>query len=583
MRRHLLLVALTLLVLTSFVYIWTSSFEAVSLPFNVTLLDARTAVISPLRGTPLPTGLQAGDVIDLVALDPRARSAIGALSSVSIGRHQPRGVRYDLVLHRGGAESRVTVETVDLEPTAGIRWFQWVSVLAATMFGLTGLLALWRGRDWPAVNMTLWMFANVIAIALSILPADGVKSVVLLFLSGLMYMLARVGFYFMIESMVRRYLSARAQTLFRAAFAALLLAGLCTLPSAGLVYYVTGWAGLLWRGLGVVLVLSYLPPIALLAFAYRKAEAAHRLRLRWSMWASGLLVFAIAVNDTVLLGFPATYIVGFVAALLSNLCFLYAVLRHRVVDVAIIIDRALVYGLVTTLVVGVIAAVNSLVLRFALPPGAGIVLQVVVPLSLGIVLSKVRALMDKAVEQMFFRRRYLAGQALRDFAKRAVHIDRVQDLFEATAREVSRYTGSSAVAVYSAESAGFKRLLHAGADGYPAMLNNNDDAVLALRAEGLATDLRRLTSALGTDSCVFPMLVFGNLRGLIVVKNRTGEHFDADEKTLLTEVAQDVGSAWRILRARENEALVLALAERRVPTLEVACDQAQALRLSWGG
>jgi hypothetical protein len=97
--------------------------------------------------------------------------------------------------------------------------------------------------------------------------------------------------------------------------------------------------------------------------------------------------------------------------------FLYAVLRHRVVDVSVFIDRTLVYGGMTALVVGILAAVNSLVEHAALGTNASLLVQVIVPLALGIVLSRVRLYLDRIVEQVFFRRKYLAEKALRRFAR----------------------------------------------------------------------------------------------------------------------------------------------------------------------
>lgn len=581
MRRYLLLIPLTALALAAVTYFWVLSFHTVALPFTVTVTDANTGVITPMRGAALPDGIEVGDEMDLSALGPDARSAVATVTFLSIGHHLPLGAGYDFVLRHDGESRHVAVKTVELAPILSVRWFGWLTSLATTLFSITGLLAMWRGRDRAAAAMAVWMFTNVFALALLDFPADGLHGVLLVSFAGLLFLMSRVGFYIMLETMAGSALTSRARTFFRAALALLLLVGLSTLPSAALIYYLTGWAGLLKPIYSLVVTLSYLPPLVLLAFVYHKSESSRRLRLRWTLWGSAFLVFGIAVDDTVIFGFPASYIVGFVAALVGNVCFLYAVLRHRVVTLSVAVNRTLVYGSVTALVVGVIAAVNNLALKFALPAGAGLALQVIVPLALGIVLSKLRTLMDKLVEQVFFRGRYLTEQSLRGFARRAGHIDGAQDLIAATVREVTRHLGVSAAAIYSAETQGFRCMQQAGDGAYPASLGNNDDAVVAIRAEGTVTDLDRLSSALGTDSCVLPMLVLGNLRGLLVVRNRPGEHFGADEKTLLAEVAQEVGAAWRILRARENEALVLSLADGQLKTLKAARDRARALTLAW--
>ncbi|HVC28070.1 MAG TPA: hypothetical protein VNF48_00815, partial [Gammaproteobacteria bacterium] len=97
-----------------------------------------------------------------------------------------------------------------------------------------------------------------------------------------------------------------------------------------------------------------------------------------------------------------------------------------------------------------------------------------------------------------------------------------------------------------------------------------------------AADLADFPGQLGEDGCAFPMTVLGNLRGVIVCRNRPGEHYAAYEKQLLTEVAHSVGATWRILRARDNEALVAAMAEGKVPA-EALREKARALTLASGG
>ena len=122
-----------------------------------------------------------------------------------------------------------------------------------------------------------------------------------------------------------------------------------------------------------------------------------------------------------------------------------------------------------------------------------------------------------------------------------------------------------AVAIYSAEKQGYKRLRQSGVEEFPEELDIDDAALVALRTERAAVELPDVGSALGSDGCVFPMIVLGNLRGAVVCQNRPSMHYATDEKTLLTQVASDVGAALRILRARDNETIVAELAEGKVP------------------
>ena len=59
------------------------------MPFSFTVLDARTAVISPIHGISLPANLRAGDRIDLPSLDHEARIALAQANL-------PAGHRYDI-------------------------------------------------------------------------------------------------------------------------------------------------------------------------------------------------------------------------------------------------------------------------------------------------------------------------------------------------------------------------------------------------------------------------------------------------------------------------------------------------------
>jgi len=549
------------------------------LPLHVKLVDAGTMVVHPYENQPLPAGLQDDDRIDLAALDRGAREALAI--DVLQGR-LPAARQYDLAIIRGATLSHVTVTTSDFT-LAGWDLFQSVlSALATLILGVIASLLLWRGRDAAAYGLIVWTSGYLYGTVTSGIPSDGAIGLALSTLSQLFYVSARVGFYVAAAALVKASLPAPTRSIFHVVFAVVLLTGSLPHTFGPLLFVYAGSAEFMLSHFQLVYSWVYLVPVAMLAMGYRRVEAARRARLRWAIVCGITLAASVTMNNTIPPGYLVPEVAALVLFMFTFVGMAYALLRHRVVDVSIVIDRTLVYGGMTALVVGVVAAVNSIALKVALPPGAGLLLQVVVPLSLGIVLGKVRAFMDKVVEQVFFRRKYQAEQALRAFAKRVGHIDQAADLLQATAREVERHTGAPAVAIYSAESEGFRRLGRAGEDAYPAALGNNDDAAVALKAEGSALELQGLSSALGPDGCVIPMLVLGNLRGLLVVKNRAGEHFGSDEKALLTQVARDVGAAWRILRARDNEALVAAMAAGTVPPKK-AFAEAKKLSLGWAG
>ncbi len=344
----------------------------------------------------------------------------------------------------------------------------------------------------------------------------------------------------------------------------------------------SGWAGLMQPAFGILFTAPYFVPALMLVFGYSHAMQAQKPYLRWMLFNTTMLLVSIFLSNTSVMSLVTTLAVQSAFIAIGFCGFAYTVLRHRVVDVSVVLDRTLVYGATTALVVGIVAAMNSVVLRVTLGEHTGLLLQLVVPLALGIVLGKVRTYMDRVVEQVFFRRKYLSEKALEAFARQAGHMESASKLLDAAVREIQRNIRAPAVAIYSAEKQGYKLLRQAGADEFPKELDIDDAALVALRTERAAVDLPDVGSALGDDGCVFPMIVLGNLRGAVVCLNRPSVHYAMDEKTLLTQVASDVGAALRILRARDNETIVAELVEGKVPT-RVLRERARTMHLARAG
>jgi len=547
-------------------------FHPREVPLQAAFMDAHVAVFHPFAGFPLPAGIEDGDRADLrqQSLDTRILWTLPT---------RPLGETVDLVVQHGKETRIAKVGAVDTSGLPGILWFILSWSCSAVLVAAIALLLVWRGRDRAAFGMGLWASAYVFSAQWGQVPLGGLLGFGIFSLSVLCFLTARVGFYIMVETRVREALSPAQRLGFSLCFWSLMVLGTIYGLVGPVLEAFFGWAGLINNDYGLVLTASYGVPVVMLYVGYLRAAAAERQRLRWMLTSGILWVLGILLINTPVLGVASGVISSFL--LISALAgFLYAVLRLRVVDVSVFIDRALVYGGMTTLVVGVMAALNSLALRETLVPGAGFALQVLVPLSLGIVLGKVRSYLDRIVERVFFRKKYLAERALRTFARRVGHMEDTSALLDAAATEIRKRVDTPGLAIYSAESGGYRRVRLAGEATFPESLVNDDAAFVALRADRKAVDLGTVTSGLGEDGCVFPMLVLGNLRGAVVCRNRPGEHFAADEKKLLTQVSREVGAAWRILRARDNEALVEALAAGKEPA-EALREKARAL--SWAG
>ncbi len=327
---------------------------------------------------------------------------------------------------------------------------------------------------------------------------------------------------------------------------------------------------------GFVLTASYLVPVALLFASYRHADGAQRLRLRWMLWSSVVFVTSVFLNNTPLLGFLASDITNTALLPIAMAGFLYAVLRHRVVDVSFVLNRGLVYAATTSLVLGLFALFESLIERSALGHGASLALEFAVPLALGAALSTVHRRIDAVVERFFFRRQYRAEAALRRYAEDCAYITQPENLFELTVAQIVRHAGAPRVALYERTADAYVCIRQHGEPALPAQVALDDLAFVKLRARNAELDLDDTQSQLGRDGYAFPLMLRGSLLGALVVGQRPGEHYAADERELLFHVAHEVGAALFALRARESQAFVRALAQG---TLKPEEARAQAIQL----
>jgi hypothetical protein len=582
-RHYTFLTLLTLFIVASTVFSGFTLFKTAGLPVQINIVDTHTAVIEPIAGIPLPPGIRASDRMLLTAQPMPTRDVIGINTlSAYLAASLPLGHSYDFVIQRDKTQVTVPVTAVNLSDASGIPVVQWISFLQIVTLSILALLIIWRGHDRAAVGMALWTIGNIAGGAVAF-PLDGLAGLAMTVAANFGFVLARIGFYVMADAIARPILRPWIRRLYLGSFVLILGIGAGLVSLGGpILYSLTGWAGGLLPQSGLIWSASYLVPIMLLFSAFQGASLAQRMRLRWMLWSSVVWLAGILASNTPTFSLQFSVAFTDVCQLLGVMGFLYAVLRHRVVDVSVLLDRTLVYGAITALVVGILAAVNSLVQHAALGTSASLLLQVAVPLSLGIVLTHVRTYVNRIVERVFFRTKYLEEKALRSFARHCGHIQYIQSLLDNAVAEIQRHTRSPGVALYELTDDGYTCVRQTNTNVFPQHVHTDDSAMVAARAEQKAVDLSDHTSKLGADGCVFPMTVLGVVRGVLVCANRPGEHFASDEKELISQVTSDVGAAWRVLRARDNEAFVRTVASGQLD-IEAAKARAQSLQTAWVG
>jgi hypothetical protein len=181
-------------------------------------------------------------------------------------------------------------------------------------------------------------------------------------------------------------------------------------------YGVAGTAGDVFgafQSLGwLLLVVCLVASATSLVLRFRRARGVERLQLKWVAAASVLLVTSFLLWEVweglVPLGIGAMVVAAGIA-----------ILRHRLYDIDVVINRTLVYGALTATLAGAYLG-SVLLLQLALSPlteDSGLAIAGST-LAVAALFRPARARIQSAVDRRFYRRRYDAARTLEGFGAR---------------------------------------------------------------------------------------------------------------------------------------------------------------------
>ncbi len=149
----------------------------------------------------------------------------------------------------------------------------------------------------------------------------------------------------------------------------------------------------------------------------RRSQGVERLQMKWFGFAMGLLVVGLVTASMAsLAGVDAVALAGWVLFLVALVFVLplaigVAILRHRLYDIDLVINRALVYGALG-------GAYLALVLVIGLAAGESDIAVAGSTLAVAALARPARAHIQSAVDRRFYRRRYDATRTLEAFSAR---------------------------------------------------------------------------------------------------------------------------------------------------------------------
>lgn len=292
--------------------------------------------------------------------------------------------------------------------------------------------------------------------------------------------------------------------------------------------------------------------------------------VRWlgSMWVAGALVMA-APDVSALLGYaPLAYSHYKDVVVSGSIFFLafgvaYPVLRHRLVDLNILVSRATVFTVVSAIIVGMFIGAEWAIGRifeesFGLSARHGLISQILtlaVVLSLGISARSIHRFVDDRLSNTFFRKRMHALTAIERVAREADSAIDIRAFMKLGIVTVTRGLDPLAAGYYLREGDHYELACSDGVLGLPALFGADDAAPLRLRRWQQPFEIDD-DSDERRHMLFLPMCVRGELLGFLCCGPKPDRTpYLPDEVAALSLLADRTGIAYALLSSASSTPL----------------------------
>jgi hypothetical protein len=343
-------------------------------------------------------------------------------------------------------------------------------------------------------------------------------------------------------------------------------------PASVTLYSLATWVG----------TLCFVAAIVVFAVTYAHGTGSERARLSWVM-LSALVAFGGKWFVDLLweLGFSSTdwvllSNVGYSLQILFVMAVVYAVVKHRVIDVRFFLSRTLVFSILTLFLVLGLRTIDWFLTVIIAGERFAALLEFAAAVGMGLILHGLQTRLEHFVSRWLFRSRYLAGQRLRRVCAGLVHAESMEPICDMIVNEPAEALNLASSAVFLRdESNWFSRRASFGWDGVdPRRISPDDPTILELkgsldplRLQDVHDDLFDGFDAERKPALALPIHARGRLRGVLFAgAHASGEELDRTEVALLGDVAAAAGHAFDHVEA-------VAL-QRRVDELEEALRRA---------
>lgn len=299
-----------------------------------------------------------------------------------------------------------------------------------------------------------------------------------------------------------------------------------------------------------------------LILAKNLVEATPTDRQRWGFLAIGTLASFVAYAVYFVPGVPFAVgqVVGF-AVVLMPICIAYAVFRLRVLDVNFVLNRALVYGLLSLAVVAFVSLLDWFFSRVLAIGRLALGLELAATIAVGFLLDRINRGTETLVETIFFRRRRLAERHLRRAAAALPYATDEAAIVDGLVQVPVDALELAAAALYRRSDGGarFEGVATSSQTQIaPAGFSANDLLVRMLLADESIVWLDDVRSHLdAANAAIYTLAVPVTVRHELVSFTLYGAHangaeLDPDEVEMLKELAREAARAYDHVEAERS-------------------------------
>ncbi|MGB6601685.1 MAG: hypothetical protein WBE77_11440, partial [Candidatus Cybelea sp.] len=301
---------------------------------------------------------------------------------------------------------------------------------------------------------------------------------------------------------------------------------------------------------------------------YRSSAHTVRPRLKWAILGMVLgcatLAFRSIVADTSWLdGLEWLACAIVLGVFIAPLAVAYAILRHRVIDVRFVLNRALVYLAVTSLLGVALTSTYWITNFFLQRAGLAGLVQLPVAIVAGMFLHRIYRQLDSGIDRLLFRRRYAAQEQLKSLVAGLTRAESIQELERLLVWEPVVALDLACGALYQrSENGQYERTTGIQAESLPKQLGGDEPLIVRLRTYRASLPLSsrslvKIGSALQEQPLAFalPLYVNGALGAIVVYgPHASGSDLDPKERIAIQALQSPAERGYAML-ARQSKKL----------------------------